>query len=114
MDRKYPAKLFWFNVLTDFLFYFFYLLISGIILSIVGIWVKLCLLIGLSILGLDLILSIIKQLRIRKTFLTLRDNPELNELIDAFSGPDGLETFRESMNAKIAASSCVDSQEDED
>ena len=50
--------MFWFFVLTNFLFHFFYLSVPGIILCIVGIWVKSCLWIGLAILGLDVILSI--------------------------------------------------------
>ena len=49
MERKYPTKMFWFFVLTNFLFHFFYLSVPGIILCIVGIWVKDCLWIGLAI-----------------------------------------------------------------
>ena len=95
MERKYPAKLFCFFVITNFLFRFFYLSISGIILSIVGIWVKPCLWIGLAVFGLDLILSIIEQLRIRKAVMTPSDNPEFNELMDDFYGTDGFEAVKQ-------------------
>ena len=114
MERKYPTKMFWFFVLTNFLFHFFYLSVPGIILCIIGIWVKSCLWIGLAILGLDAILSIIEQLRIRKAAVTPSDNPEFNELMDAFCSPDGLEAVRRIVDAKIEATPPVKSQEDED
>lgn len=101
MERKYPTKMFWIFVLTNFLFHFFYLSVPGIILCIVGIWVKTCLWIGLVILGLDLILSIIEQLRIRKAALTPSDNPEFNELMDAFCGPGGLEALGKMLDEKM-------------
>ena len=114
MERKYPTKMFWLFVLTNFLFHFFYLSILGIILCIVGIWVKPCLWIGLAILGLDVILSIIEQLRIRKAAVTPSDNPEFNELMDAFCSPDGLEAVRRIVDARIEPTPPVKSQEDED
>ena len=114
MERKYPTKMFWLFVLTNFLFHFFYLSIPGIILCIVGIWVKPCLWIGLAILGLDVVLSIIEQLRIRKAAVTPSDNPEFNELMDALCSPDGLEAVRRIVDAKIEATPPVKSQEDED
>ena len=114
MERKYPTKMFWFFVLTNFLFHFFYLSVPGIILCIVGIWVKSCLWIGLAILGLDVILSIIEQLRIRKAAVTPSDNPEFNELMDAFCGPDGLESVRKIVDAKIGDTPPVEPQEHED
>ena len=114
MERKYPTKMFWFFVLTNFLFHFFYLFISGIILCIIGIWVKSCLWIGLTILGFDVILSIIEQLRIRKAAVTPSDNPEFNELMDAFCGPDGLDAVRKIVDKKIQSTSPVAPQEEED
>ena len=114
MERKYPTKMFLLFVLTNFLLHFFYLSIPGIILCIVGIWAKPCLWIGLAILGLDVILSIIEQLRIRKAAVTPSDNPEFNELMDAFCSPDGLEAVRRIVDAKIEATPPVKSQEDED
>ena len=113
MERKYPAKMFWLFVLTNFLFHFFYLSIPGIILCIVGIWVNSCLWIGLSVLGLDVILSVIEQLRIRKAAVTPSDNPEFNELMDAFCGPDGLDAVRKIVDAKIASAPPVETDEGE-
>ena len=113
MERKYPTKMFWFFVLTNFLFHFFYLSIPGIILCIVGIWVKSCLWIGLAILGLDVILSIIEQLRIRKAAVSPSDNPEFNELMDAFCSPGGFEAFGKVLDEKIKSSQAAESQEEE-
>ena len=113
MERKYPTKFFLLFLLMDFLFHFFYLSIPGIILCIVGIWVKTCLWIGLAILGLDFILSIIEQLRIRKAAVKPSDNPEFNELMDAFCSPGGLEAFGKVLDRKIETSPSVESQETE-
>lgn len=104
LKRKYPAKLFLHFVLMDFLFHFFFLSLPGIILCIVGIWVKTCLWIGLAVLLLDLILSFIGQLRIRKTALTESDNPEFNQLMDAYYGPDGLTSVKEVVDKKSTKS----------
>ena len=113
MERKYPTQMFWLFVLTNFLFHFFYLSVPGIILCIIGIWVKSCLWIGLPILGLDAILSIIEQLRIRKAAVTPSDNPEFNELMDAFCSSGGLEAFGKVLDEKIKAAPSVELQEDE-
>ena len=113
MERRYPAKMFWFFVLTNFLFHFFYLSVPGIILCIVGVWVKSCLWIGLAILGLDVILSIIEQLRIRKAVVTSSDNPEFNEFMDAFCSPDGLDAVRRIVDEKIKSTSPAEPQEEE-
>ena len=113
MERKYPAKRFWLFVLMNFLFRFSYLSIPGIVLSIVGIWVKSCLWVGLAVLGLDVILSIIEQLRIRKAAIIPSDNPEFNELMDAFCGPDGLDAVRGIVDAKIASTPPVEPDTDE-
>ena len=114
MERKYPAKMFWFFVLTNFLFHFFYLSVPGMILCIVGIWVKSCLWIGLAILVLDVFLSIVEQLRIRKVAMTPSDHPEFNELMDAFCGSDGLGAVKKVVDSKIEAAPPVEPQEDED
>ena len=113
MERKYPTKMFWLFVLTNFLFHFFYLSIPGIILCIIGIWVKSCLWIGFTILGLDVILSIIEQLRIRKAAVKPSDNPEFNELMDAFCSPGGLKAFGKVLDEKIKSSSAAEFQEGE-
>jgi hypothetical protein len=101
MEREYPKKMFWLFVLTNFLFHFFYLSVPGIILCIVGIWIKPCLYIGLVILGLDLILSIIEQLHIRNAAVSHSENPEFNELMDAFCSPDGLRAVGKVLDEKI-------------
>lgn len=114
MERKYPAKMFWLFVLTNFLFLFFYLSVPGIILCIVGIWVKPCLWIGLAILGLDAILSIIEQLRIRKAAVSPSDSPEFNELMDVFCSPDGLDGVKKIVDSKIAAANPAECQEEKE
>jgi hypothetical protein len=113
MERKYPTKMFLFFIFTNFVFHYFYLFVPGLILCIVGIWTKACLWIGLAVLGLDLILSVIEQLNIRNAALTPSDNPEFNELMDAFCSPDGPEALKKVMDEKIKSTSPVEPEEDE-
>lgn len=113
MERNYPAKMFWFFVFTNFLFHFFYLSLPGIILCVVGIWVKSCLWVGLAILLLDLILSIVEQMRIRKAALTPSDNREFNELMDAFCSPGGMEAFGKILDEKMRSVPVTDADEED-
>ena len=102
MERKYPKNLFLFFVISDFICHFFYLFVPGVILCIVGIWARTCLWIGLGILGIDIILSVIDQLNIRRVSLTESDNPRFNELMDAFYGPGGkMEDLKSIIDARI-------------
>lgn len=105
--------MFLFFILTNFVFHFFYLFVPGIILCVVGIWAKTCLWIGLAILGLDLILSIIEQLSLRKAAVTPSDNPEFNELMDAFCSPGDLDTLKNVLDEKIKSTPPVEPQEDD-
>lgn len=104
MKRKYPVKMFWLFVATNFVFHFFYLFVPGIILCVVGIWKRPCLWIGLAVLLLDWILSIIDQMKIRKAAITPSENQEFNKLMDAFCGPGGMEEFWDIVNKKEDAS----------
>ena len=101
MKRRYPAKLFYWGILMDFLFHFIYLSVPGVILCIIGIWSKICLWIGLGVLCLDLILTVVEQLRIRKAALTPSDNLDFNQMMEALTGPGGLEAFGEVLDEKI-------------
>lgn len=85
INRKYPTSLFIIGLITNILFHFFWLFIPGIILLIIGIFVKPCLYIGLALLLIDIVLSLIEQLRIRQAFLEESDNPAFREFQDALS-----------------------------
>lgn len=111
MKRKYPLKLFLFMVLIGFTFRRFYLFLPGLILSLIGISNKPCLIIGLSLLSLDLIISVIDQLQIRKASLEECDNEEVNELLDAIYASDDPNAFREVMEQRMRNSPVVGSPE---
>ena len=101
--RKYPTSLFIIGFLTNILFHFFWLFIPCIILLIVGILVKPCLYIGLALLLIDILLSLIEQLRIRQAFLEESDNPDFRAFQDALS-KDGnwKDNIVELVNQKIS------------
>ena len=114
MEREYPQKMFWLFVLTNFLFHFFYLSVPGIILCIVGIWIKTCLYIGCAVLSLNLILSIVEQSRIRNAAVSHSENPEFNELMDAFCSPDGLQAVGKVLDEKIKSTPDDESEKGKD
>lgn len=113
MERKYPQNWFWAFVFTNFLFHYFYLFVPGVLLCLVGIWVRTCLWIGVGVLVLDGALSILDQLRIRKTALTKSDNPEFNQLMDAFCGEGGLQAFGKVLEEKAGTSQTAGETEKE-
>lgn len=113
MERKYPQNWFWAFVFTNFLFHYFYLFVPGVLLCLVGIWVRTCLWIGAGVLVLDGALSILDQLRIRKTALTKSDNPEFNQLMDAFCGEGGLQAFGKVLEEKAGTSQTAGETEKE-
>lgn len=86
MNRKYPLSFFLLGLAMNFFLHYFYLFLPGAILCFIGIWNLTCLLIGLAVLGLDLLLSFIEQLQIRKASLSESDNLEYNEFMDACFG----------------------------
>lgn len=101
-NRKYPVDLFIIGLITNFLFHFFWLFIPAVILLIVGIWVKLCGYIALTLLVIDLILSVVEQIGIRNTFLKDSDDPQFKEFQDIFSkGGDWRENMKEVVEQKI-------------
>lgn len=113
MKRTYPAKLFYWGILTNFLFHFIWLSVPGLILCLIGIWSRFCLRLGLGILVLDLILSIVEQLRIRKAALTPSNNPEFHELMEALTGPGGMEAFGQLLETKLQNAPTVEPADEE-
>lgn len=101
MERKYPAKLFLIGLLMNFFLRHFYLFLPGTVLCILGIWVRPSLWIGLGFLCLDLILSLISQLQIRRISMTESDNPEFNKLMDTLCGPGGTDEFMQIIDERI-------------
>lgn len=82
---RYPSSLFVLGIATNFLFHFFWLSVPSGVLLIVGIFLKPCLFIGLALLTIDIILSLVEQLQIRRVFLTQSENPDFREFQDALS-----------------------------
>ena len=67
---------------------------------------KSCLGIGLVILLLDLFLSIVEQMRIRKAILE-STHPDVQDLVDALCGPGGLEEFGKVLDERIRSAQAV-------
>ena len=84
-EKRYPFSLFLIGFIINFLFHFFWLFIPSVILLIVGIWVDWCLYAGLALLGIDIILSFVEQLKIRQTMLSDSDNEQFSQFQDAVS-----------------------------
>ena len=84
-NKKYPTSLFIIGFFTNIFLRFSWLFILSVILLITGIFFAPCLCAGLAVLLVDIVLSLIDQLRIRRTFLTENDSPDFREFQDALS-----------------------------
>ena len=102
-NRKYPISLFIFGFLMNVVFRFWVLFVLGIVFSVVGIFVKSFVNIGLAILLLDVALSFVEQMRLRQTFLEESDDSDFEAFKDMMSN-DGnwMENVRGFLNDKIS------------
>ncbi len=102
-NRKYPISLFIFGFLMNVVFRFWVLFVLGIVFSVVGIFVKSFVNIGLAILLLDVALSFVEQIRLRQTFLEESDDSDFEAFKDVMS-KDGnwMENVRGFLNDKIS------------
>lgn len=101
--KQYPFSLFITGFITNLLFRFIWLLLPSIILLIIGIWNQYCLWIGLTLLLLDIVLSITAQLRIRHTTL-YDDDPNFKELQDAILSDNWMDNVTEIVRENIELS----------
>lgn len=85
MERRYPVGLFIIGFITNIVFHFFWLFVPGVILLIIGIFSRIFLYIGLTVMAFDVIASLIEQFRIRAAFLRDSDNPDFRGFQDALS-----------------------------
>lgn len=84
-NRRYPASLFVIGFITNVIFHFFWLFVPAIILLLIGIFAEPCFVIGTTVLVIDVLLSLIEQIRIRNAFLQESDNPSFKAFQDALS-----------------------------
>lgn len=101
-ERKYPLSLFVAGFLMNMITHFFVLFALAIIFIIVGFFVGLCTEVGLILLLLDVVLSLVEQLKIRRTILEDSDDPNFREFQDIFA-KDGnwKDNVIESVNERI-------------
>ena len=112
VKRKYPMKWFLRFALINFLFRFFCFSVPGVILCVLGIWIYGCLWIGVAVLLIAIGLSMFEQLRIAEAATAESDNPEFNELMDAFCGEGGIWAVGGLLNQKISESTSVETEEE--
>lgn len=112
--RKYPLDLFLFGYITNVVFHFFWLFVPSIILMLIGISYRPCMIAALVLLVLDLIISFIEQMRIRRAFLEDSDNPDFRAFQDALSKDgDWRENIKDLIDSKIPKND-NDNQDDTD
>ena len=111
MKRKYPLKRFLFGVALQFFIFNFILFLLGAIFTFIGIWSKSCSYIGTAFLILDLIVSLVQQIKIVIFTLKEDDDPKLNEIKDAICDPDDPNAFMEYMEEKIKTSPHVEAED---
>ena len=108
-QRKYPASLFFTGLAMNIVVRFFFLFLLALVLIIIGFWVKWCAYAGLAVLLLDVVISLILQLTIRKTAISESDDPEFNTFQDAVSSDDWQKNIMDFVESKIK-----DNDEDEE
>ena len=102
-SKKYPTDLFITGFITNLLLRFMWLFVPGVILLIVGIFVRSCLYIGALTLILDVIVSFIEQIRIRRVFLKESDHPDFRSFQEALSADgDWRENMQNWLNQRIS------------
>ena len=98
-STKYPVSLFLIGILMNLIKNFF-LGVPAIILLIVGIWVKWCLVVGLVLLLVDLLISLIEQIQIRRAVID-SDDPSFKEWQDAILTSDWKNNIVDLTESKI-------------
>ena len=81
-DRKYSSDLFLTGFLMNLLLRRFYLFVPSLILSLIGIWSKACLYIGLALLALDIVICLVEQLLYKRT-VEANEDPDFQPFADA-------------------------------
>lgn len=99
-DKKYPASLFWMGFLMNFILKYIFLLLPALVLMIVGIWVKVCLVVGLVLLALDLLLSLVEQLCLRSAALRSQDTG-FKDFQDVILSKDWDDNIRKIVEEKV-------------
>ena len=98
-DKKYPVSLFVIGFIMNLIKNFF-LFYPGLILLFIGIWLDVCLKIGVCLLLADVAVSLIEQIQIRNTILN-SDNPEFEEFQNAMLSGNWRENIQDLVESKI-------------
>lgn len=98
MNNKYPPKLFLIGLLLN-VFKHYYLFLPAIVLLIIGIRIKICLIIGIALLAIDITVSLIHQIKVVKTILK-SDNPNFKEAQSAVLSPEWQTNIHDFVEAK--------------
>lgn len=110
MEKKYPLSLFIAGFITNIFGRFFFLFFPAVILLFIGIWVKVCLMLGLALLALDIALSFIEQLILRNVTLN-SDNPNFAEFQDAMLSENWRDNIKNIIEGKISENQDDDEQD---
>lgn len=102
-QKKYPMDLFFMGLFMDIFIRHFYLFIPAVILMIIGIWVKVCLIIGIVLLGLDIIIALVEQIGIRSALIN-NENPEIKDFQNAILSDDWMKNVGEVVEARLNSS----------
>lgn len=100
--RSYPNILFIIGLITNCLFHYFWLFVPAMIFLIIGIFYRPFSYLGITLFGLDILLSFVEQFKIRRTFLKNSDHPDFQAFQHALSDQENwLKNVHELLNQKI-------------
>ena len=101
MKRRYPPRLFLFNLVLNFLVRYFYLFVPGVLLCLAGVRFEYCMALGVACLGADLAVSLIDQLKNRKRVLANGEHEAYLTMMDAALSAGGAEGFRREVENRM-------------
>ncbi len=81
--KKIPIQFFILGFAMNFVLRYSWLFISGVILLIVGIFIKWCLYSGIALLMIDIIVSLAVQIKFRQVMISDSDDEQFRKFQDA-------------------------------
>ena len=109
INGEYPTDLFWMGFFMN-MTKNFYLFFPAIILLFIGIWNMPCLVIGWTLMIVDVVLSYIEQCEIRDGIKN-SNNPNFDEWKNAMLSSDWKENVKDLLDSKIENAKKEDSED---
>lgn len=100
-EQNVSFQVFFSWISSEFIYKIFFIFLLGVLVLIIGIWVKICVYIGAFLFLTDVLLSLFEQMKSRKTVLKNND-PNFEEFQNAVLSPDWENNVKDFVKTKIS------------